>query len=301
MSGPASGQDRRAPTALIVTGMSGAGRTTAINALEDLGYESFSNFPVSLFESLLKPVADTGAPVAIGIEARTRGFSPAAVGAALNQLRNRPDAGAQLIFLDCDDATLISRFSQTRRRHPLAPDEDAATGVLRERDLLEPLRELADTVIDTSDMSPHDLKATLGTRFSTDSAAGLAITLNSFAYKRGLPEGTDMALDCRFLRNPYWENTLRPLDGRDAQVQSFVREDPRYESFFSKLSDMMLLLLPAYKAEGKAYLSVAMGCTGGRHRSVAVTEHLAKALANAGWPVAIRHRELERHAAEKKR
>lgn len=284
---------RPAPLVLVVTGMSGAGRSTAIAALEDLGYEAMNNFPLSFFESLIEPVAGTPAPIAIGIETRTRGFSSRALTETVDALRNRWRAGTVLVYLDCDDEVLIQRFSQTRRRHPLAPAEDPATGIQRERDVLTEVREHADAVIDTTTMTPHELKAELEARFALDRSAGLSVTVQSFSYKRGVPPSADIVMDCRFLQNPYWNPDLRDLDGRDDRIQGFVGEDPRFDAFFGKLCDMISLLLPAYRAEGKAYLTVALGCTGGRHRSVTVAEKLARYLEGADWPVSIRHRELD--------
>jgi RNase adapter protein RapZ len=283
-----------APLVLIVTGMSGAGRSTAINALEDLGYEALNNFPLSLFEALIEPVVGTAAPIAVGVESRTRGFSARALTETVETLRGTWRAGAVLLFLDCSDEALLARFSQTRRRHPLAPAEDPATGIARERDVLAEVREHADAVIDTTAMNPHELKAELEARFSLDRSTGMSVTLQSFSYKRGTPHGADMVIDTRFLGNPYWEDELRALDGRDDRIQVFVRSDPLYAAFFEKLCEMVTMLLPAYRAEGKAYLTIAFGCTGGRHRSVSVAEDLARHLSDGGWPVSVRHRELER-------
>ncbi|MFK7943619.1 MAG: RNase adapter RapZ [Paracoccaceae bacterium] len=282
-----------APLVLVVTGMSGAGRTTSISALEDLGYEALNNFPVSLFEALIQPVTGTSAPIAIGVESRTRGFSTRALTETVDRLRDRWRAGTVLIFLDCSNEVLISRFSQTRRRHPLAPAEDPATGVARERDILAPIRERADAVIDTTTMTPHDLKAELQNRFALLESTGLAISVQSFSYKRGTPHGADMVLDCRFLRNPYWDEGLRALDGRDPRIQGFVREDPLYENFFEMLLNMVSTLLPAYRDEGKAHFTIGLGCTGGRHRSVTVAEGLSAALKEKGWPVSVRHPEID--------
>lgn len=297
---PTNTERRPAPLVLVVTGMSGAGRSTAIAALEDLGYEAMDNIPVSLFESLVEPVADTPAPIAVGIASRTRGFSSRALTETVDSLRNRWRAGTILVFLDCDDSVLLSRFSQTRRRHPLAPAEDPSTGIQRERDVLAEVRERADAVIDTTAMTPHELKAELAARFQLERSAGLSVTVQSFSYKRGVPPSADMVFDCRFLRNPYWDPTIRDLDGRDEAIQAFVRGDPLHDAFFGKLCDMLSLLLPAYRAEGKAYLTVAIGCTGGRHRSVTVTEGLSAYLADTGWPVSIRHRELENRGTRAK-
>lgn len=282
------------PLVVIVTGLSGAGRTTAITALEDLGYEAVNNFPLALVDALVAPVQGTGHPIAIGVETRTRGFSTRALSAVIERLRAGRGPGARLVFLDCADEVLIARFSQTRRRHPLAPAEDPATGIARERDILQEIRAQADAVIDTSDMTPHQLKAEIGARFALSTAARLAVTLLTFSYKRGTPHEADMVFDCRFLRNPYWDETLRELDGRDPRIQAFVAEDPLFPAFFERLAGMVTMLLPAYRAEGKAYLGIALGCTGGRHRSVTVAERLGAHLRAEGWPVLIRHRELDR-------
>lgn len=288
---------RPAPLVVIVTGMSGAGRTTAINALEDLGYEAINNFPLSLVERLVEPADSDGHPIALGIETRTRGFSARALTGMVDMLRSRWRAGALLVFLDCDDAALVARFSATRRRHPLAPEEDVATGVARERGILAPVRERADILIDTTRLTPHDLKAEITGRLQLGLRPALAVSVQSFSFKRGVPHEADMVMDCRFLRNPYWDETLRDRDGRDPAVAAHVEGDALFARFFEGLSGMVTLLLPAYKAEGKAHFCIALGCTGGRHRSVAVAERLGRHIAAAGWPVAVRHRELPRGEA----
>jgi len=282
-----------APVVVIVTGMSGAGRTTAINTLEDLGFEALNNFPLSLIDRLVDPADGRARPIAIGVETRTRGFSARALTEVVDQLRRRWGTGTLLIFLDCNNDALAARFNQTRRRHPLSPEEDAATGIARERDILAEVRARADAVIDTTELTPHGLRTEIESRFSRQLSARLAISVQSFSYKRGAPLDADTVFDCRFLRNPYWNETLRKLDGRHPRVQGFVREDPLFAAFFEKLCEMLLMLLPAYRAEGKAYFCVAFGCTGGRHRSVTVSELVAARLRDAGWPVALRHRELD--------
>jgi len=280
---------------VLVTGPSGAGRTTAIRALEDLGYEAIDNLPLSLLPRVLDgPAPDK--PLALGIDARNRDFSTFGLIDAIDRMGGTGPATMQVLYLDCRTEVLLRRFSETRRRHPLAPAESPEAGIEREFDLLGPVKARADMMIDTSEMSPHELRAELARWFSPDDETRLAVTVHSFSYKRGLPRGLDMVLDCRFLRNPYWEETLRGKDGRDAEVAAYVAGDGRFDAFVEKVADLTQLLLPAYEAEGKSYLAIGFGCTGGHHRSVAMAETLAKTLADGGWQVSIRHRELERHA-----
>lgn len=278
---------------VLVTGPSGAGRSTAINVLEDLGYEAIDNLPLSLIPRLLDgpPV---GPPLALGIDVRNRDFSAAALIELIDRLTRRPETEPEVLFLDCDRETLLLRYGETRRRHPLAPAGPPALGIDREIDLLAPIRARAGVLIDTSRMSPHDLRAELARWFDRSGVAKLAVSVQSFSYKRGLPTGVDMVFDCRFLRNPHWVDELRPRDGLDADVAAYVTGDARYADFFARVADLVMLLLPAQMEEGKAHLAIAFGCTGGRHRSVTVAENLAATLAQAGWQVSKRHRELER-------
>ncbi|WP_397543654.1 RNase adapter RapZ [Roseovarius salis] len=278
---------------VLVTGPSGAGRTTAIRALEDLGYEAIDNLPLSLLPRLLDgPAPDK--PLALGIDTRNRDFSTFGLVDAIDRLGRASPVPLQVLYLDSNDEVLLRRFSETRRRHPMAPAETPADGIAREFDLLEPVKARADVLIDTSDMSPHDLRSELARWFAPDGQAPLAVTVQSFSYKRGLPRGLDIVLDCRFLRNPYWDETLRDGDGRDSAVAEHVRADARFAGFRDRVAEMVQLLLPAYEESGKAYLAIGFGCTGGQHRSVVMAETLAGALADSGWQVSIRHRELER-------
>lgn len=278
---------------VLVTGPSGAGRTTAIRALEDMGYEAIDNLPLSLLPRLLDgPVPDK--PMALGVDTRNRDFSTNALIDVIDRFGGSAAVPMQVLYVDCSAEVLLRRFSETRRRHPLAPAESPGAGIAREFDLLGPIRARADILIDTSEMSPHDLRADLEHWFAAQGEAQLAVSVHSFSYKRGLPRGLDMVLDCRFLRNPYWDEGLRGLDGRDARVAACVAEDARFEAFREQVTELARLLLPAYQAEGKAYLAIGFGCTGGQHRSVAMAETLAQALADSGWQVSIRHRELER-------
>lgn len=279
---------------IMISGPSGAGRSTAINVLEDLGFEAIDNVPLSLIDRLTDgPVSR---PLALGIDVRNRDFSIASVLDVLTRLQARADIDAQLLFLEADEDTLVRRYSETRRRHPLAPDEPAIQGIRREADLLAPMRRRAELLLDTADLSPHDLKARLTDWFGDKGSSLFGITVQSFSYKRGSPKGADMTFDCRFLRNPYWDNALRGLNGTDADVGDYIAQDSHAAPFIDKVVDLLLLLLPAYRQEGKSHLSIGFGCTGGQHRSVYVTERVALALANNGWQVSKRHRELERAA-----
>ncbi|MFA5581771.1 MAG: RNase adapter RapZ [Paracoccaceae bacterium] len=278
---------------VIVTGPSGAGRSTAINVLEDLGFEVIDNLPLSILPRLLDgpPLVR---PMALGLDTRNRDFTPAALIDIIAQLGSNAALRPELLYVDCQPEILIRRFSETRRRHPLAPAESPAEGIAREADLLVPVRARADILIDTTDLTPHDLRAEIARWFDAGPGQGLAVSVQSFSYKRGIPSGVDMVFDCRFLRNPYWIADLRPLTGQDAAVAAHVAGDPRFGGFFARLLDLCDFLLPAYADEGKAHLAIALGCTGGQHRSVALAEQLGKALMDKAWRVSIRHRELER-------
>lgn len=278
---------------VFVTGPSGAGRTTAIGALEDIGFETIDNLPLSLVERVLAPV-EANKPLAIGIDTRNREFSTHHVISLLDDIKKRDHVHSELLYITCDANVLQQRFSATRRRHPLAPAETPMIGIERDFDLLAPIKARADILIDSTDLTPHDLKAEIGKWFSTEHGAALAVSVQSFSYKRGLPRGVDMMFDCRFLQNPYWDATLRHLDGRSPAVQQFVATDARYQEFVDKILAICLFLLPAYRMEGKSHFSIGLGCTGGQHRSVALAETLSKLLAKDGWQVSVRHRELER-------
>ena len=278
---------------LLVTGPSGAGRSTAIHALEDLGYETIDNLPLSLVPRLLEGPA-LGRPIALGIDVRNREFSATALIELIDQLTRNPVVTPEVLYLDCQPDALVRRYSETRRRHPLAPAEPPSVGIEREIDLLKPVKVRADVLIDTSEMSPHELRAEIGRWFDPGVTARLTVSVHSFSYKRGVPRGVDMLFDCRFLKNPYWDAALRAFDGQHPSVADYVATDPRFDEFFNKVRDLILLLLPAQVEEGKTHLAIGFGCTGGQHRSVAVAEKLAKALAEDGWQVSKRHRELER-------
>jgi UPF0042 nucleotide-binding protein len=278
---------------VLVTGPSGAGRSTAINALEDLGFEVIDNLPLSLLDRLIggPPISR---PLALGIDVRNRDFGIDALISAIDHLTAAPGIDAQVLYLDCAEDELVRRYSETRRRHPLAPEGPPLGGIRIERELLVPIRARADLLIDSGGLSPHDLRAEVEKWFAPNGGPGLGITVHSFSYKRGLPRGLDIVMDCRFLRNPHWEPALRTRDGRDPAVDSYVAADLRFAQFFEGLTDLLETLLPAYRSEGKSHLSIGFGCTGGQHRSVSVAERLVKTLAEQGWQVSKRHRELER-------
>lgn len=279
---------------VIMSGPAGSGRSTAIGALEDLGFEAIDNLPLSFLPRLFAG-GPVGRPVVIGIDPRNREFAVDAMIAAFGEVQAATGRAPILVYLDCPVTKLVQRYSETRRRHPLSPRETPRVGIERELALLAPLRERADVLIDTGAMTPHDLRAEMSRQFGSEEPRnGLAVTLHSFSYKRGVPHGVDMVIDVRFLKNPHWDPALRPRDGRDAAVREFVEGDPAYAPFYARLVDLVTFLLPAYQAEGKSYFGLGLGCTGGKHRSVALAESLAKTLAAGGWQVSIQHRDLER-------
>lgn len=282
------------PTKIVlVTGPSGAGRSTAINAFEDLGYETIDNMPLALVPSFL-----TGPPlgrdIALGMDVRTRDFDVKGVLELVDMITEQEGYTCSLFYVDASAEVLLRRFSETRRRHPLKPDDMPAVGIAAEKDLLVALRSRADLLINTTDLSPHDLRDEITSHFGGVDGSHLAVNIQSFSYKRGVPRGIDMVLDCRFLRNPYWDPSLRGKSGLDQPVRSYVQEDKRYKAFFDQTLQLVALLLPAYLEEGKSHFTIGLGCTGGQHRSVTLTEELAQSLATLGWQVAVRHRELER-------
>ena len=277
---------------VLVTGLSGAGRTSCLKVLEDLGYEAVDNLPVALVDRLLDPLPKR--PIAIGVDIRTRGFeSPALIG-ELTRLRARADLAVTVLFLDCDSEVLARRFTETRRRHPLALDRPVVDGIRSERQLMAPLREQADELFDTTALSATDLRLALRNRFALDPRRATMLTVLSFSYRHGLPREADLVFDARFLDNPHYDPALRPLDGRDARVGARIAADPDYAAFFANLTRLLVPLLPRFYREGKSYLTLAIGCTGGRHRSVFLAEELARWLGGAGHKVSVQHRDLER-------
>ncbi len=271
---------------LIVTGFSGAGMTSALKHLEDMGYETFDNFPLTLVPALRADPAGTDKPVAIGIDTRARGFE------ADTLLGLARDHKATLIFMTADEHILLRRFTETRRRHPLAQDRPASAGIKKEQEILYPLRAAAAHIIDTSEMSVHDLRHRFDSLFALKAGGQLTLTLMSFGFRYGLPREADIVLDVRFLKNPHWNPALKPLTGLDRAVGEHVAGDPAFAGFLKNAAALLAPLLPRYAAEGKSYLTVAVGCTGGRHRSVYTVEKLKEALAGAAPHVL--HRDVDR-------
>jgi UPF0042 nucleotide-binding protein len=276
---------------VLVTGLSGAGKASILRGLEDLGFETVDNPPWPMLAGLLGSGA--ARPLAAGVDARTAGVDPAAGAEWLAAQRARGLA-LDLVFATADDDALLRRYSETRRRHPLAPSGRVADGIARERSLLAPLLPLADWVVDTTTLSSPELRRLIEARYG---APGLSVTVQSFAFPRGLPREADIVLDLRFLRNPHYDPALRPLTGRDPAVGAHIAADPDFEPFWQRMTALLDPLLPRYLAEGKKYLCVALGCTGGKHRSVFVAERLAAHWSAQGWRVEVAHRELGQEPA----
>lgn len=284
---------------LLISGLAGAGRTTALRALEDLGYEAIDNLPLEFLSHMAGGLAaeaerSSEQPLAIGIDCRSRGFSGKDFVDCIQTLRSTPHLEVVLVYLDCRDEVLIRRFTETRRRHPLAPDRSVADGIASERSLMFPIRGLADLVVDTSERSIGDLKRLMIERFGMDRQPGLAVTVMSFSYRVGVPREADLAFDVRFLSNPHYVDALQPLNGENENVARFIERDPSLQPFMISLSSLIDPLLPSYEREGKSYLTIAVGCTGGKHRSVYVARRLAESLRAGGRPVALIHRDLQR-------
>jgi len=280
---------------LLVTGMSGAGKSTALDTLEDMGWEVVDNLPLVLLTRLLRTDAPEGAvdarPLAIGIDSRTRGFDAAAI---VEQLKTIRAAGSDIatLFIDCSGNELERRYAETRRRHPLALDRPAADGIARERELIAPLRRWAEHVVDTTAFASNELKAEIRSRFGDQAGGATTVTIMSFGFARGMPRNADLVFDMRFLRNPHWDDALRPLTGLDEPVGTYIASDAGYDEGLAKIGDLLRFLLPRYQAEGKPYVTIAFGCTGGRHRSVHVAETVASRLRAAGFSPTVAHRDL---------
>jgi UPF0042 nucleotide-binding protein len=282
---------------LLVTGMLGAGKTTALRELEDMGWEAIDNFPMRLLSRLVGGEAGEH-PLAIGFDCRTRGFDPGDVVERVKKLEARGDVDVTTLFLDCAGQELERRFNETRRRHFLAQDAPVGTGIAAERELLAPLRRWAEVLIDTSLFTTNDLQLRIRELFAESAPQAMTVTVTSFGFARGMPPVADLVFDMRFLDNPHWDPELRGLTGLDAGVGSHVASDPAFASAFERIRDLLLELLPRYAAQGKRYVNIAFGCTGGRHRSVFVAEKIAEALREGGFSPTVLHRNLGSRAAE---
>lgn len=278
---------------VLITGPSGAGLSTASNALEDAGFVAIDNMPLDLVPQILRHTA-RDRPLALCLDMRNRDFSAQRFLDLMEEIGTSDTIALQLLYIDCAPQEILRRYSSTRRRHPITQAPGLQDAIAYEIELLRPLASRADVLIDSSDLNPHELRAEVETWFAPDGRHQTAVQVQSFSYKRGLPRGADFVFDCRFLRNPHWVPDLRAQDGRDLPVQTYVSGDPRFETFFEHVRGLSLFVLPAARAEGKSYLTLAFGCTGGRHRSVTLAERLSATLAQAGWQVSVRHRELDR-------
>jgi UPF0042 nucleotide-binding protein len=285
---------------LLVTGLSGAGKTTALRVLEDLGWEAIDNFPIRLLGRLIGGANQEGPrpPLAIGFDSRTRGFVPHEIIAKVKELARRDDLVVTTLFLDCGSGELERRYNETRRRHPMAADRPVRTGILAERELLEPLRRWADVVLDTTEFSSNDLQQAVRAQFVDSAPREMAVIVSSFGFARGTPPLADLVFDMRFLDNPHWVPDLREQTGLDAPVGEHIERDAGFGPAFGQIRDLVLGLLPRYEAQGKSYVSIAFGCTGGRHRSVYVAQKFATALREAGFSPTIIHRNLGSRAAD---
>lgn len=281
---------------MLLSGMSGAGLSTALKIFEDLGYEAVDNLRLGLIQALVADDEVAERPLAVAIDTRNANFTVEELLRVAQQLAQNPELDVQLVFLECSDEALQRRFTETRRRHPLAIDRPVTDGIRREREMLWPLRNEADHVIDTSLLSIHDLRRLIGGHYRIDNAIGLTLFVTSFSYRHGVPREADLVFDARFLVNPHWDAKLRGLTGKDDEVASYIEKDADYGGFVKHMTDLLVPLLPRYQQEGKSYLTIAIGCTGGRHRSVFVAEQLSTVLAAHGYVVGIGHRDLDRSA-----
>jgi RNase adapter protein RapZ len=281
---------RRPPRLLLVTGMSGAGKSTVLDALEDMGWDTVDNLPADLLTEFVHGGEQCRtADVAIGMDVRSRGFDPEHLP---EQIHGIEGVHAEMLYLDCADGELIRRYDETRRMHPLAADRPAEDGISQERGITFPLRTAADTVLDTTDFSPAELREELRGRYGSDSDQPV-VTIASFAFARGIARTADLVFDLRFIPNPHWVEELRPLTGADAPVRSFLEQEPAWDEAMDRIEALLIDWIPRYWAAGKSYVTVAFGCTGGRHRSVAAAIETAERLRRSGFAPNVRHRDLD--------
>jgi UPF0042 nucleotide-binding protein len=269
--------------------MSGAGKSTVLDALEDMGWDTVDNLPADLLKDFVHGGEECRtANVAVGMDVRSRGFDPESLGEFIHSIEG---VEPELLYLDCSGGELIRRYDETRRLHPLAPDRPAEDGIARERQLTWPLRSSADSLIDTTDLSPAELRDELRRRFGGD-ADQPVLTIASFSFARGISRTADLVFDLRFLPNPHWIDELRSLTGADAPVRSYLEQEPAWGEAIDRIESLLIDWIPRYWAAGKSYVTVAFGCTGGRHRSVAAAVEMAERLRRVGFAPNVRHRDL---------
>ncbi|TNE32457.1 MAG: RNase adapter RapZ [Alphaproteobacteria bacterium] len=283
---------------LLVTGVAGAGKSTTLQVLEDLGWETIDNFPVRLLKRLLQKPDGQNDMLAIGFDSRTRGFSPSRIIELVKELSDRDDLSISTLFLDCASGELERRYNETRRRHPMAGEQPLLEGIRAERELLEPLRRWTDMVLDTTSFSANQLQQHIRELFGENSGQPINVTVSSFGFARGMPPLADLVFDMRYLDNPHWVEGLRELTGLDVPVGEHIAADPAFQQSFGQIHDLIQTLLPLYAAQGKSYVHIAFGCTGGRHRSVYSAERMAQGLRDAGFSPTVRHRNLASRAAD---
>jgi len=278
------------PRLLLVTGMSGTGKSTVLDALEDMGWDCADNLPTALLEDFVRGAGGGAgmAPMAVGMDARSRGFDAAALPGMVRGIKG---VAPEILYLDCAGSELVRRYDETRRRHPLAPDRPAEDGIARDREMTAALRNAADSVLDTTDLKPAELRDELRRRYGGD-ADQPVLTIASFGFARGVSRTADLMFDMRFIANPHWVDELRPLTGLDEAVRAYVARDPGWTWAMDRIEQLLSDLIPRYYDAGKTYLTVAFGCTGGRHRSVAAAVEMAERLRKGGFSPNIRHRDL---------
>lgn len=294
---PSLGEPRREkPRLLVISGLSGSGKSTAANALEDIGYYCVDNLPLPLLRTFLAdPLTQVGDHRLIAVVTDVRAPGSAEMLPELLESIDRRRFELMVVFLEATEAALLRRYSETRRSHPIGRGErPVIDGIRREKELLAELRGLADLILDTSEWSVHDVRREIYREFAEGRDAALTVSLVSFGFKHGIPAGSDLVFDVRFLPNPYFIPDLRELSGRDQPVQDFLDAQTDFCELADRLDELLSFLLPRYQRENRSYLTFAVGCTGGRHRSVAMCESLASRLADKDWSVRLRHRDLDR-------
>jgi len=279
---------------LLITGMSGSGRSFALKVLEDMGYETIDNLPLSLLETVAIAKRPGSQPLGVSVDVRTRDFSSTHFLHELEKLTNDPTVNSQLIFFDCEDEVLARRYSESRRLHPLAHERPVNDGIRLERNLIEPLREAADLVIDTSLLSTADLRGHLRRHFLPKKAPGLSIFVLSFSFRHGLPREADMVFDARLLKNPFYEEELRHSTGEDTEVADFIMKDKVFPGYLKSIKSLLSTSIPRFEADGRNYLTLAVGCTGGQHRSVFIAKLLTEWLQETKNHVKLKHRDIKK-------